>query len=652
MDVLIGARLNTLATAPFATGGEGALHDMRWAGSTYAAKLYRVDPRRGDAEHRRGHAEWLVAHPPSRLRGSAEGWTVAWPTELVTTTDGRFLGVAMPRVRDAVRLSELTAHAWTVSRRLGARWAVYELPSRLALALRLQLAERVAQAVAAVHAGGRYVLADLKPDNILVQADARVTLVDCDSVQVAEHGVLLHSAPVRTDDYTPPEGIALAGASVEALSPSWDAFSLAVLVYQLLLGVHPFAVEGVDPATGETVQTVRDAIRAGMYANAGARGGMHAQHMQLHVAPPHGAMVRLPEPLRAAFEQVFVEGHGDPSRRLSALEWARLLATSRGLGGRVLAVRRGVAMRRSVTRAQGQVAWRVVGEMLADARARMRERRAASWRALRELQWNVRITWRDLFCVQAGAMATLFWLSSDTGDRVTAGSERDNARALAAEQALVASWTTRRMVMRAGVPTGAASGAPLLAPVGDVLARRAEWANDGAEAAEGIPLTVGTVLTFTRAGTAVWRDSVIAASESLVTLVRRPLVDGVTGETPDTVRYERTRLGLRLTDSRDGILLLPNGARVGDAWRSDEVPTFTVQATAIRHVQTLAGRFATVELVVTELMDGRMRSRRLWLNAQYGVVRVEEDAPASAVAELVAVTSPDGHQAARMDPPR
>ena len=42
MDVLVGGQRNTLAAAPFATGGEGELHDMRWAGSPLAVKRYRA----------------------------------------------------------------------------------------------------------------------------------------------------------------------------------------------------------------------------------------------------------------------------------------------------------------------------------------------------------------------------------------------------------------------------------------------------------------------------------------------------------------------------------------------------------------------------------------------------------------------------------
>ncbi|MBK7831277.1 MAG: hypothetical protein IPJ56_02715 [Gemmatimonadetes bacterium] len=321
MDVLVGGLANTLERAPFARGGEGTLYDFRWPGDRRAVKLYASD---GGAERRRERAMYLVAHPPSRLRDTAgDAWELAWPERLVTHVDGRFAGVSMVRVRHAVRLSELTAHAHVLARRLGRRWLAYQLPTPLSLALRLQLAARVSQLVRAVHAEGRYVLTDLKPDNLLVTETGRVTLVDCDSVQVTEQGALRFASRVRTDDYTPPEGFDPAFVARweggAPLQTSWDGFSLSVIIYQLLLGIHPFAVRGRDTQRGVAVDTVRDAIRAGLYAHGPRRMDM------LLIPPPHGGVASLPAVVRAALERSLAVGHNDPARRLSAQEWCDVL---------------------------------------------------------------------------------------------------------------------------------------------------------------------------------------------------------------------------------------------------------------------------------------------------------------------------------------
>ena len=198
----------------------------------------------------------------------------------------------------------------------------------------------------------------------------------------------------------------------EALDPTWDAFSLAVILYQLLTGVHPFAVRAFDPATGMMVQTVRDAIAAGLYAHAPAR----ASGPQMQCAPPHAAAAKLPAALREAFDRAFVDGHVDPARRPSVEEWATLLPTATGWRPEVLALRRWAAMRGAVLQVQTRTARDFVQASLHRVRARMRERREANRRVLRE-GWTQRrfrigeyVTLRDLFCVQLGAMATLLWV--------------------------------------------------------------------------------------------------------------------------------------------------------------------------------------------------------------------------------------------------
>lgn len=653
MDVLVGGRLNTLASKPFASGGEGALHDMRWANAALAVKRYRPAAPSGDGERRRARAEWLVTHAPPRLRDVREGWEVAWPTDVVTLPSGEFVGVALSRVRGAVRLSELTAHAWTVSRRLGARWEVYQLPSRLALALRLQLAARVARAVAAVHASGAYVLGDLKPDNILLHADGRVTLVDCDSVQVSEDGRLLYAASVHTDDYTPPEGVARGhdGEPVtrRALDPSWDAFSLAVLTYQLLLGVHPHAVRAFDPATGRMVQTVRDAIAAGVYAHAPRR----VDGIQVQCAPPHDAIAGLPSMLQAAFARAFVNGHADASQRPVVAEWVSLLPLTCSWRGRLLAWRCRLAMRGAVLRAQGRYTRDFVTAIVGGVRDAWLARREARRRSMAD-RWEPPrarlrdlVTLRDLFCVQAGAMATLValvWVFGEQALPVRLGGAASNDGRWEEPDAWAApnealQRASSELLTPAGVAFGASEGAPLLASAVSLFPNAGLGSRAGDDTWTESALRPGTVLTYARGGMVAWRDSVIAHGDSAIVMLRRPVADGRIGAVSDTVRLERTAHGVRLTDAREGVLLLPAGARVGDAWRSEEVPTLVVQASAIRQVETLAGRFTVAELVVWQQVEGEWRRRRLWVSSRVGVVRVEgEGGDSASVTELLSIT--------------
>ncbi|MBK8647515.1 MAG: hypothetical protein IPN16_13400 [Gemmatimonadetes bacterium] len=628
MDVLIGGRLNTLFPFPFATGGEGALHDHACAGSPLAVKLYRFGSTTGARDARRERAEYLVRHPPACRASRHEGWEVAWPTELVTTEDGDFVGVAIPRVRRAVRLSELTAHARTVTRRVGLRWAGYSLPSPLGRALRLQLAARVARAVSAVHAGGRYVLADLKPDNLMVDLAGHVTLVDCDSVQVAEQGTLRVSAPVRTDDYTPAEGQrhpagGRTGADVP-LAPSWDAFSLAVIIYQLLLGIHPFAVRGRDPVQGTPVDTLRDAIGAGLYAHSPSRANL------LVTPAPHAAIERLPRAVREALHETFVAGHAHPDRRLTSGQWAALLEPWARSPGRWLRARRVMAGGLAIARAQASVARAFALRLAQRGRERLRQRLHEH----RTRQWRVHedqgpITRRDAIAFSLGAAVAFIWMMLVTTNPSPAEST-----------ALPVAPPSPSLSLQ---PTVALRDAPLLWPVADVFSgRAAHHGSPRATTRRSPALALHTVLTYARAGVIVRRDSVTWASDSAIVLARRWLPTADAAGATDTVRYARAADGLRFVAERDSLLLLPVGGRIGDAWWSMTVGTRLVTARALGMTTTLAGPVPTVELLVRGVELTGVRERRLWLSARYGIVRELDDGGDDSTAlELIAVMPHD-----------
>lgn len=628
MDVLIGGRLNTLRPFPFATGGEGALHDHACAGSPLAVKRYRVDGTAATRELRRARAEYLVQHAPANRGGRHEGWEVAWPTELVTTLDQQFLGIAMPRVREAARLSELTAHPRAVARRLGLRWSGYQLPSRLAMVLRLQLAARVARAVSAVHAEGRYVLVDLKPDNLLVDIDGRVTLVDCDSVQVAEHGTLRFAAPVRTDDYTPAEGHQRSGGCRPGddtpLDASWDAFSLAVIIYQLLLGIHPFAVRGRDPLHGAAVDTVRDAIAAGLYPHGVARNHL------LGVPAPHAAIHLLPRAVRDAFLATFEAGHADPDRRVSSAQWAALLEPWGRPPHRWLRARRILSGQMAVQRARAAFVRAFVQRSTRQAGQALHE----GWRELRTRQWRVQVepggvSRRDVVVFALGAAAAFLWMGVVTTDPSPVEASVPAAAIPVVDHALE--------------PTRGLREAPLLGPVADVLASGVATHGSPAAVARRSPsLAVHTVLTYARAGVIVRRDSVVWASDSAIVLARRWLPVAGGAGTLERVRYARATDGVRFVAESDSLLLLPTDGRIGDGWWSITVGTRLVTARSIGVTTTMAGPVPTVELLVRDIDLIGVRSRRLWLSARYGIVReLEGEANDATALELIAVMPHD-----------
>lgn len=303
-----------LAARPFATGGEGALYRITApaAYQGYVVKLLHPHKRSADRATKARH---LAAHPPP-APPSAQA-TIVWIQHLIHDTDGHFVGLLMPEASGAQLELLTTAH---LPRRHAAEWASWSLARPTAQQQRLALGHALAAAVHALHESGRYVLADLKPDNILVTPDGRLALVDTDSVAVWEQGDLCFKASVATPEYTPPEADQGEGQPTLA----WDRFSLAVILYRLLLGVHPFAASAAAPY--DRLVTLEHKIQAGLFVPAPV-----VEARWQSVPPLHRKFAGLHPALQALFVRAFREGHQRPEARPSAHEWAEALAQSHAM---------------------------------------------------------------------------------------------------------------------------------------------------------------------------------------------------------------------------------------------------------------------------------------------------------------------------------
>ncbi|HEX6041722.1 hypothetical protein [Longimicrobium sp.] len=270
-----------------ARGGEGAVYHVRGNGDVLA-KLYH------DALDV-GKVAKLKAMPalvtPELLAISA------WPGQLLQVGPNREVrGFLMPRARDHRAIHVLYGPAQRRKEFPRADWRFL-----------VQAAQNVAAAFATFHQHG-HVIGDVNQGNILVSPDARVKLIDCDSMQIREGGKV-HLCEVGVAHFTPPElqGRSFAGVVRDA---NHDAFGLAVVIFHLLfMGRHPYA--GIYGGPEE--MPLEKAIVEGRFAY-----GSNAGHARMRPPPHTPSFSSLTPRVRELFEQAFATGS---RQRPPASEW-------------------------------------------------------------------------------------------------------------------------------------------------------------------------------------------------------------------------------------------------------------------------------------------------------------------------------------------
>lgn len=303
----------TLALQPFASGGEGELYAITAPAShtDYVVKIYHRNKR--DAAHREKLA-YLLAHRPPVVATSR--FQLVWP-EAIITAEGQFVGYLMPRAQGE-KLEVLCALQWP--RTLTDDWSMYDRQGEEHIAARLQVCLALAEAVQVLHQMHRYVLVDLKPDNILVQPNGHVSIVDMDSVQVADEEGNYHLARVATPEYAPPEYFEGTRPTEATIFETWDRYSLAVIAYKVLCGIHPFA--GTAYAPYDQQVNLQDKIQHGLFVHA----PVPDVSMRI-IPPPHRAFHELPAALQQLWVRCFNYGHQQDMERPTAQEWAWQLAS-------------------------------------------------------------------------------------------------------------------------------------------------------------------------------------------------------------------------------------------------------------------------------------------------------------------------------------
>ncbi|MCM1984579.1 protein kinase domain-containing protein [Lyngbya confervoides] len=282
-------------TQEMANSGEG----MIWETSRpdWVAKLYHQP-----TPARLKKLEIMIAHPPMDPMRDRHHITFAWPQDILEDERGNPVGFVMPLIGESVPLSTI------YNPRLRSRKA-----PRFNWKYLHTTALNIALAVQALHREG-YVIGDIKPQNILVNKNALISIIDTDSFQVKDpYSQSVYRCLVGSEGFTPPE---LLGQELSKVDQTeiHDRFRLAVIIYLLLFGDHPF--KGRWIAQGESPNPT-DLIRHGYWP--------YAQRSLIKPGPTTIPLDIAHSQIQSHFQDCFTLGHRQPNQRPRAEDWAQAL---------------------------------------------------------------------------------------------------------------------------------------------------------------------------------------------------------------------------------------------------------------------------------------------------------------------------------------
>ncbi len=298
-------------------GAEGIVYRIKKPAKyakDYCIKLYRTEEK---AEKMESKITYMCKNKPI----TSSFVQLCWPEQSVYHR-GKFKGYLMPLAfENSCNLLEIKPVNFKDRLQLPQAFKdKFDLQSEKGIVGRLKLCTNLAAAFYILHQSQKYIVVDMKPDNVLITSDAKVSVVDCDSFQVIDNGKLLYESNIFTPEYAPPE--LYHNGAIRQKEVYWDNFSFAVITYELLFGVHPFNATYMHPYDKE--KDIASKIKSGLFVHGSKKrylSGLDSEH-------PHNKFDKLPPAIQKLFWDAFEIGYNYPEKRTSLAVFGETFARS------------------------------------------------------------------------------------------------------------------------------------------------------------------------------------------------------------------------------------------------------------------------------------------------------------------------------------
>ncbi len=301
----------TIDTEPCGSGGSGDVFKIISPPylKNQVVKLYHKERLTKEAENK---IRYLV----SKKINQGEHESIVWIKNLVVE-NGKFIGFTM-NYANGIGLEQFLNDRWW--RKSDTKdWDKFKLENEKGIENRIKLCLNIAIAINIIHKNNKYTIADIKPSNFKIQKNGLVSIIDIDNIEVIENGKIIYATQVITPEFCPPEFHNGLNYKQSSASQNWDRYSLAILFYKILCGIHPF--EGVgckDPYQNCT--DTPDIIKNGIFLYG------RKSHYVNFKNPQHSNFSKFNQEIQSLFIQCFDNGHDKPQLRPSAEDWCRVFS--------------------------------------------------------------------------------------------------------------------------------------------------------------------------------------------------------------------------------------------------------------------------------------------------------------------------------------